>query len=188
MNRRRCVTGIVAAGLAVCVTMAGAADVAVVDMERLVKAHPKSEVNREILRDQLKELESERDAMVAQLEEKKTAFLDARKDAADPALGDAVRAEREEAVRAKLKELQSLEQEMGQRLMGRQREMNEQKLRMHKRVEDVVREMGRIIGAHPSKPSQPRYLDNTREPGKLLSHWNLIVPERILHRTWEELA
>ncbi len=37
-------------------------------------------------------------------------------------------------------------------------------------------------------PSQPRYLDNTREPGKLLSHWNLIVPERILHRTWEELA
>ena len=36
-------------------------------------------------------------------------------------------------------------------------------------------------------PSQPRYLDSSREPGKLITRWNLIVPERILLRTWEDV-
>jgi predicted transcriptional regulator of viral defense system len=35
-------------------------------------------------------------------------------------------------------------------------------------------------------PRQPRYLDGTREPGRLVKPWNLVVPERVLHRTWEE--
>lgn len=35
-------------------------------------------------------------------------------------------------------------------------------------------------------PSQNRYFDQKREPGKLVSGWNLIVPDRVLHRTWEE--
>lgn len=35
-------------------------------------------------------------------------------------------------------------------------------------------------------PRQPRYLDSTREPGRLAKPWNLVVPERVLHRTWEE--
>jgi predicted transcriptional regulator of viral defense system len=35
-------------------------------------------------------------------------------------------------------------------------------------------------------PTQPRYLDHQRTPGKLLSPWNLIVPEHVLQRRWEE--
>lgn len=35
-------------------------------------------------------------------------------------------------------------------------------------------------------PSQPRYIDSTRTKGKLLSRWNLIVPEKVLSRAWEE--
>jgi predicted transcriptional regulator of viral defense system len=35
-------------------------------------------------------------------------------------------------------------------------------------------------------PGQPRYLDSTRQPGRLVSGWNLIVPEYVLHRGWEE--
>ena len=35
-------------------------------------------------------------------------------------------------------------------------------------------------------PSGPRYLDPRRESGKLVARWNLIVPERILLRAWEE--
>lgn len=34
-------------------------------------------------------------------------------------------------------------------------------------------------------PAQPRYFDPGREPGKLVSAWNLIVPERVLNRSWE---
>ncbi len=37
-------------------------------------------------------------------------------------------------------------------------------------------------------PSQPRYLDGQRESGKLLADWNLVVPERVLERSWEETA
>lgn len=36
-------------------------------------------------------------------------------------------------------------------------------------------------------PAQPRYLErDRRERGKLVPGWNLIVPERILQRAWEE--
>jgi len=37
-------------------------------------------------------------------------------------------------------------------------------------------------------PRQPRYLDRTRETGRLVKPWNLVVPERVLNRTWAEVA
>ena len=37
-------------------------------------------------------------------------------------------------------------------------------------------------------PPQPRYLDATRESGKLVAGWNLIVPERILSRAWAQVS
>ncbi len=37
-------------------------------------------------------------------------------------------------------------------------------------------------------PLQPRYLGSKRESGKLVSGWNLVVPERVLQRDWEEPA
>ena len=43
-----------------------------------------------------------------------------------------------------------------------------------------------MLEAH--RPSQNRYLDRSREPGKLASRWRLIVPERVLGRHWEEIA
>ena len=38
------------------------------------------------------------------------------------------------------------------------------------------------------RPSQNRYLDRSREPGKLVGRWRLIVPERVLNRSWEEVV
>jgi predicted transcriptional regulator of viral defense system len=37
-------------------------------------------------------------------------------------------------------------------------------------------------------PAQPRYLDSKREPGKLVKGWNLVVPERVLARSWAEVG
>ena len=37
-------------------------------------------------------------------------------------------------------------------------------------------------------PRQPRYLDRKREAGRLVKPWNLVVPERVLNRTWAEVA
>ena len=42
------------------------------------------------------------------------------------------------------------------------------------------------LAAHA--PGQPRYLDAARAPGRLVHPWNLIVPERVLSRSWEEAA
>ncbi|MBL7077782.1 MAG: OmpH family outer membrane protein [Kiritimatiellae bacterium] len=140
MRSTRC--GLLVALLLVSVTFASAAgDLGVVDMDQLVKAHPKADVNREILRDQFAELESEKDAMIETFEGKKREFLDARRAAADPAVSDAVRAEREEEVNEQLKDLQAMEKDLGQRLMERQRELNDQKLRMHKLVEEAVQKL-----------------------------------------------
>jgi hypothetical protein len=36
-------------------------------------------------------------------------------------------------------------------------------------------------------PGQPRYLDRRREPGKLVSRWNLVVPGHMLSRAWAEV-
>jgi predicted transcriptional regulator of viral defense system len=35
-------------------------------------------------------------------------------------------------------------------------------------------------------PGEPRYLTPRRESGKLVSRWNLVVPEEVLERRWEE--
>ncbi len=35
-------------------------------------------------------------------------------------------------------------------------------------------------------PKAPRYLSPSRESGKLVPAWNLVVPERVLSRSWEE--
>lgn len=37
-------------------------------------------------------------------------------------------------------------------------------------------------------PKDPRYLDVSRQPGRLVHPWNLIVPERVLERRWGEVA
>ncbi len=37
-------------------------------------------------------------------------------------------------------------------------------------------------------PAQPRYIDGARKSGKLMQPWNLVVPEGLLNRRWEETA
>lgn len=39
------------------------------------------------------------------------------------------------------------------------------------------------------RPQQPHYLQrNSRNPGRLVSEWNLVVPTEILERSWDELS
>jgi hypothetical protein len=37
-------------------------------------------------------------------------------------------------------------------------------------------------------PRQPAYLDRRRQSGRLVSRWNLVVPERVLSRAWGEVS
>ena len=39
------------------------------------------------------------------------------------------------------------------------------------------------------RPRQPHYLERgKKEPSRLVASWNLVVPERVLARAWEESA
>lgn len=59
-------------------------------------------------------------------------------------------------------------------------------LEQHSEALSVTDEHLRALRAHA--PSQPRYFDERRERGSLVKGWNLIVPTRILQRSWEERA
>jgi predicted transcriptional regulator of viral defense system len=48
-------------------------------------------------------------------------------------------------------------------------------------VED--KHLAPLLGA---KPKQPLHWDRRREPGTLQTRWNLLVPDMVLHRLWEE--
>jgi predicted transcriptional regulator of viral defense system len=54
-------------------------------------------------------------------------------------------------------------------------EQHREPLMVEARHLDALRELA---------PAQPRYLDARREPGKLVKGWNLVVPERVLGRSW----
>jgi hypothetical protein len=41
---------------------------------------------------------------------------------------------------------------------------------------------------HDRRPRQPHYLDRAkRKSGRLVSEWNLVVPEEVLERAWGEV-
>jgi predicted transcriptional regulator of viral defense system len=55
--------------------------------------------------------------------------------------------------------------------------------------EDLMLEESHLRRLQEHAPSQPAYLERSkREPGRLLRRWNLVVPERVLNRTWAEVA
>ena len=58
---------------------------------------------------------------------------------------------------------------------------------LEQRREALMLEEGSLDSFRDLAPAQPRYLDAQRERGRLVSGWNLIVPERILARAWDEV-
>jgi len=54
--------------------------------------------------------------------------------------------------------------------------------------EELMVEDEHIDALRRLAPAAPRYLDNRREPGQLVSAWNLIVPHRILAQDWLEIG
>lgn len=54
--------------------------------------------------------------------------------------------------------------------------------------DSLMLEEQHLIEFEKMAPDQARYLDGSRKPGKLIKRWNLIVPEYVLGRGWEEPA
>ncbi len=54
--------------------------------------------------------------------------------------------------------------------------------------ETLMAEERHLAALRKRAPAQPLYLDRKREPGKLVRAWNLVVPERVLTRSWAAVA
>jgi predicted transcriptional regulator of viral defense system len=54
--------------------------------------------------------------------------------------------------------------------------------------DELMATEGHLNALRRRVPNQPRYLDSARDSGRLVSQWNLIVPESVLNRRWEEGA
>jgi predicted transcriptional regulator of viral defense system len=55
--------------------------------------------------------------------------------------------------------------------------------------EELMLEEAHLRRLQEHAPSQPMYLERgKRESGELLRRWNLVVPERVLNRTWAEVT
>lgn len=53
--------------------------------------------------------------------------------------------------------------------------------------EQLMVEERHLKALRTNAPSQPRYFEPERRPGKFVRSWNLIVPEKILSRSWAEV-
>jgi predicted transcriptional regulator of viral defense system len=55
--------------------------------------------------------------------------------------------------------------------------------------EELMLEESHLERLREHAPSQPMYLERgKRESGRLLTRWNLVVPERVVNRTWAEVT
>jgi predicted transcriptional regulator of viral defense system len=55
--------------------------------------------------------------------------------------------------------------------------------------EELMLEEDHLARLQERAPSRPMYLERSkREPGKLIRRWNLVVPERVLQRSWAEVT
>jgi len=59
---------------------------------------------------------------------------------------------------------------------------------LEQRRESLMVDDSHLDALRLQAPRQPRYLDGARVSGRLVPRWNLIVPESILDRRWEEMA
>ena len=58
---------------------------------------------------------------------------------------------------------------------------------LEQRREELLLEEAHLKALERHTPGQPRYMDPaTRQPGRLIRRWNLVVPLWVLERRWEE--
>lgn len=137
-----------------------AADVAVVDMEKLVRSHPRTAADRQVLQQYIEDFEVEREERMASLEKLKDEFDALRQEAEDITLAADVAREKRQMAQLKFEELRRAEMELREIAAQRQKELSSQELRM---VERVVSDIRRAVQRVAAKESLDLILDSGSE-------------------------
>jgi outer membrane protein len=144
--------------LMACGASSALADVGVVDMERLIKQHPRSQADRSILEQYVEDFEDERAAKVSALKKLTEEFETLRQEAEDVGLSDKALSEKRNLAKAKVDEIRERERGLRELASTRQKELTSQELRMRKRV---VAEISKIVDTVAKKKKLDLVLDGT---------------------------
>jgi len=126
---------------------AGDQGIGVVDMERLIKLHPRTKADTEILEKYIGDFQAERDEMAKELEEIKDQLEALGEEAADAALSKKAREAKTSLARAKFEEFQERKSKLRELTARRQKELTSQELLMRKRVVADIRDVIQGVAA-----------------------------------------
>jgi len=144
--------------------------VAVVDMERVMAAHPETKEAEALLQKQADDFEAEKDEIRVKFERLQRAVTEAREAAENKALSDDGRAKKREAADDKLAELRDYDREVAQTVMLRQKQLADRKRRMRDRIVGKIKD---IIRAYAVEKGYALVLDSAGvmdNPGAVLYH------------------
>lgn len=151
-------TLVAAAAVALIAVNGWAAKIGVVDMNTLIKAHPKTASNEAVLEQQTAEFEAEHEQMMSHLRELRAEFETLREDTQNKALNEAAREAKYAEAEAKLEAMRAYEQEIRENMALRQKQITSQKLRMHRHVLDAINER---VGAYAREQGFDLVLDSS---------------------------
>jgi len=122
------------------VSMAAEQKIAVVDMNKLLRAHPETEKAESVLESQIDELEKEKDLLMEKLGKMRDEVEEVMKQAQNRALSEKKREELREEAEKKFKQLREMDIEAKKEMDGRKKDVAEQKMLMHKRIVGEIAE------------------------------------------------
>jgi len=134
------------------------ADIGVVDMDRLIKLHPRTQADRAILQQYVDDFEAERAEMMETLKKLTTEFEQLRQSAEDVGLSEKALEETRTLAKAKMTEIRQIERTLRETASTRQKELTSQELRMRKRV---VADIQEVIEKIAKKKDLELVLDST---------------------------
>ncbi len=131
-----CAAGLCLAGWMALPAMAASADlkIGVVQMDRVVRAFPDAKSADSRLKEQVDEFETERDLIIGKINEQKKILEQAATEAQDKALSEAERDRKTDGVKAKLKSLRDMEQQLRETTNKQQRSLGEMEMRLRKHI------------------------------------------------------
>ena len=139
-------------------SLSAVADVGVVDMEILIKQHPRTRADRAVLEQYVNDFEDEREEMMAALKKVGAEFEALRKEAEDVGLSEKALSTKRKLAKVKVDDIRQMERNLRETAGKRQKELTNQELRMRKRV---VADISKIVAKLAKKKKLELVLDST---------------------------
>jgi len=146
-----------------------AGGIGVVDMDQLIKLHPRTETDRAILEKYVKEFEDDRSDILEQIKKESAELDEISKSAADVTLSEKALEEKRNLAKAKIMKIRQLQKKARDMADERQKNLTGEELRMRKRVVSDIR---KIVASIAAEKKLDIVLDNT---GLGINGYNAVI-------------